>query len=163
MKFIDSQQDLWQRADGENGSLPAPTDHLLLTLEQWHALRPVWPDKLAVGVLLPNDADVEQLEPDLSRLALVALHFPKWVDGRAYSQATLLRRRWRFRGEVRAVGEVLVDMLPLLQRTGFDAVQLRADQSVEAARRALGFFEQGHYQGDVNETQPWFARRASWA
>jgi hypothetical protein len=42
-------------------------------------------------------------------------------------------------------------------------VQLRADQSVEAAQRALGFFEQGHYQGDVRDTQPWFARRAAWA
>jgi len=163
MKFIDSHQDLWQRAGSEDGAPLLPADHLLLTLEQWHALRTTWPDELAAGVLLPNDADVEQLEPDLPCLALVALQFPKWVDGRAYSQATLLRRRWRYRGEVRAVGEVLVDMLPLLQRTGFDAVQLRADQNVAAARRALGFFEQGHYQGDVSQTQPWFARRAAWA
>jgi uncharacterized protein (DUF934 family) len=69
----------------------------------------------------------------------------------------VLRSRLRFPGEVRAIGEVLVDMLPLLQRCGVDAVQLRGDQSIEAAQRALGFFA-GHYQADVNETRPLFAR-----
>jgi uncharacterized protein (DUF934 family) len=165
VKFIDSHDPHWHAADGQDGPQPAPTpaDHLLLTLEQWHAVREHWPSRFAVGVRLPNEAEVEQLVPDLPRLAMIALQFPKWVDGRAYSQATLLRRRWRFRGEIRAMGEVLVDMLPLLQRTGFDAVQLRVDQDARTAKRTLGFFEQGHYQGDVNETQPWFARRAAWA
>jgi uncharacterized protein (DUF934 family) len=58
---------------------------------------------------------------------------------------------------VRASGEVLVDMLPLLHRTGFDSVQLRADQSIEAAERALRIFA-GHYQGDVVEPRPHFSR-----
>jgi uncharacterized protein (DUF934 family) len=87
----------------------------------------------------------------------VVLQFPKWTDGRAYSQARVIRVRHRFDGEVRAIGEVLVDMLPLLQRTGFDAVLLRRDQSVEAAVRALGFFP-GHYQGDAQQPRPAFAR-----
>jgi len=68
------------------------------------------------------------------------LQFPKWVDGRAYTQARLLRRRYRFAGEVRAIGDVLVDMVLLLQRTGFDAAVLRRDQSLDAADRALMFF-----------------------
>ena len=95
-----------------------------------------------------------------ARLRAIALHFPKWVDGRAYSQARLLRARYRFEGEIRATGDVLVDMLPLLQRTGFDAVQLREGQSEEAARRALAFFP-GHYQADVVERRPLFARGAA--
>ena len=81
------------------------------------------------------------------------LNFPKWVDGRAYSQARLLRSRYRY------AGEVLVDMMPLLQRTGFDAVALRADQSIEVAERALNFFP-GHYQADVTEHRPLFKRPA---
>jgi uncharacterized protein (DUF934 family) len=85
------------------------------------------------------------------------LQFPKWVDGRAYSQAHLLRKRYRFAGEVRATGEVLVDMLPLMKRTGFDAAVLRGDQSLDVAERALRFFP-GHYQGDVTEPRPLFAR-----
>ncbi|MQE66263.1 DUF934 domain-containing protein, partial [Vibrio parahaemolyticus] len=62
----------------------------------------------------PNDADIEELEAGLPRLALVALHFPKWTDGRAYSQALLLRRRYRFAGDIRATGDVL--MFALMNR-----------------------------------------------
>jgi uncharacterized protein (DUF934 family) len=162
MKFIDSTQDQWHAAVDRNGTLPthgAGAAHLL-TLEQWQAVREHWPHEAQAGVVVPNDVDVESIAPDLPRLALVALQFPKWIDGRAYSQARILRRRLRFGGEVRATGEVLVDMLPLLQRTGFDAVQLRVDQSHEAGRRALRYFSD-HYQGDVRQTQPLYARSAA--
>ena len=126
-----------------------------LPLEQWLA-DPAGRQAVAV----PNDFDIEALEAHLPALRAIALHFPKWVDGRAYSQARLLRARYRFEGEIRATGDVLVDMLPLLQRTGFDAVQLREGQSEEAARRALAFFP-GHYQADVVERRPLFAREAT--
>ncbi len=108
------------------------------------------------ALLIDNTTDVETLP--LAGVQVVALQFPKWVDGRAYSQAVTLRRRLRFRGEIVATGEVLVDMVPLLARTGFSAVQLLPGQSEPAARRALAAFERGHYQGDVNQTRPWFAR-----
>jgi uncharacterized protein (DUF934 family) len=159
MQFIDPHTDLWNAAIGEDGPMPTPDPHInrLLTLEQWHAVREHWPREVRAGVVVPNNVDIESLAPDLPRLALIALQFPKWVDGRAYSQARILRSRLRFSGEVRAVGEVLVDMLPLLQRTGFDAVQLRADQNLESGRRALRFFA-GHYQADVHQSQPLYAR-----
>lgn len=162
MRFTDPQTDPWHAAIGEDGPMPTPDPctNRLLTLEQWHAVREQWPHEVRAGVVVPNDIDIESITSDLPRLALVALQFPKWVDGRAYSQARILRSRLRFAGEVRATGEVLVDMLPLLQRTGFDSVQLRADQSLEAARRALGFFAD-HYQGDVHQTQPLYARSAA--
>ena len=159
MKFINSPQDQWHLAVGEDGPMqqPAPRPHWLLTLEQWHAVREAWPAGLATGVIVPNDTDIETVAPDLPRLALVALQFPKWIDGRAYSQARLLRSRYRFAGEVRATGDVVVDMLPLLARTGFDAVKLRHDQKQASAERALNFFV-GHYQGDVGQPRPAFAR-----
>jgi len=162
MKFIDPQNDPWHAAIGEDGPMPTPDPcaHRLLTLEQWHAIREQWPHDVRAGVVVPNDVDVQALAPDLPRLALIALQFPKWVDGRAYSQARTLRSRLRYAGELRATGEVLVDMLPLLQRTGFDAAQLRADQRLETAQRALRFFAD-HYQGDVHQTRPLFARSAA--
>lgn len=132
----------------------------MLSLEQWHAVRDTWPAGLPTGVVLPNTADVAALAVDLPRLSLLLLQFPKWTDGRAYSQARLLRGRLRYGGELRAGGDVLVDMLPLLQRTGFSSVQLRAGQSVEHARRALRFFA-AHYQGDVTQPQPHFNRQAA--
>lgn len=158
MKFIDAHHDQWHRVLGEDGPKPDPdpAPHLLLSLEQWHAVRGHWPAGLPTAVEVPNDYDIEGLAPDLPRLALIVLQFPKWVDGRAYSQARLLRSRYRFAGEIRATGEVLVDMVLLAARTGFDAVQLRADQSLEAAQRALSFFP-GHYQGDTRQAKPHFA------
>ena len=96
--------------------------------------------------LVLNNADDVLLQAEQIRAhKAVVLQFPKWTDGRAYSQAVLLRGRLRYAGEIRAIGEVLADMLPLLQRCGFDAVQLRADQKLENAQRALGYFS-NHYQ-----------------
>jgi uncharacterized protein (DUF934 family) len=81
MKFIDSHRDPWRTLGGDDGPpvsiTPAP--HLLLDLAQWHAVRAAWPAALPVGVKLANDQDVELLEADLPRLALVVLQFPKWV------------------------------------------------------------------------------------
>lgn len=134
------------------------TSDAALTFEQWQSARESAHEPVALQI--PNDFKVEELGPDLDRFSRIELVFPKWVDGRAYSQARLLRARLRFTGELRAVGEVLVDMLPLLARTGFTAVQLRAGESEAAARQALEFFP-GHYQGDVNEQRPWFARVAA--
>ncbi len=161
MKFIDKTKDAWHTITGEDGPMVTltPAPYSLLTLTQWHGVRSTWPANMPVGVIYANDADIEELADDLPRLALVALQFPKWTDGRAYSQAHLLRSRYRFKGEVRAQGEVLVDMLQLLQRTGFSTVALRGDQSIDAAERALRLFA-GFYQGDVNERRPLFGRPA---
>ena len=99
----------------------------------------------ATTLQLDNTADVLTRGDEILGHAAVALHFPKWTDGRAYSQAVLLRARVRFAGEIIATGDVMADMLPLLRRCGFNAVQLRADQKLESAQRALGFFDT-HYQ-----------------
>lgn len=98
-------------------------------------------------LVLDNNSDVldAALAHQVQQSSGVALHFPKWTDGRAYSQAVLLRTRLRFAGPIVGTGEVLADMLPLLRRCGFDAVQMRADQQLETAQRALGYFD-NHYQ-----------------
>ena len=101
---------------------------------------------------LDNTADVLAQGDQVQRHAAVVLHFPKWTDGRAYSQAVLLRGRLRYAGDIVATGEVLADMMPLLRRCGFTAAQLRADQRLESAQRALGFFDT-HYQTVPPERQ----------
>jgi uncharacterized protein (DUF934 family) len=163
MKFVDPALDPWRPLpEGVEADASAtPGDLTLLSLSQWEALRARagLPAGVGPGMRwgLPNDADVVALRDDLPRLALLVLDFPKWTDGRAYSQARTLRARLGWGGELRAAGQVLVDMLPLLQRTGFDAVQLRPDQRLDSAERALRFFA-GHYQGDVVEPRPLFRR-----
>ena len=143
MKFIDRHTDSWLLLP--DSEIAGPARHRLLTLAQWEAVRGAWRDDVPVGVLLLNTADVEALAADLSRIALIVFEFPKWVDGRAYSQAHVLRARLRYAGEIRATGEVVVDMMPLLQRSGFDAVVLREGERQSSAERALGFFPAGHY------------------
>jgi uncharacterized protein (DUF934 family) len=86
----------------------------------------------------------------LLRAPAVALHFPKWTDGRAYSQAVLLRGRLRYAGDIVATGDVLADMLPLLRRCGFTAVQMRGDQDMDSALMALNGFDV-HYQQSLSE------------
>jgi uncharacterized protein (DUF934 family) len=159
MIFVKPAQDPWRTAVGEFGPTPVPAavPHSLLTIEQWHAVRDTWPAGMPVGITLANTADVEDLADDLPRLALVALQFPKWTDGRAYSQARNLRARLRYAGQVRATGDVVVDILPLLARTGFDAVQLRDGQNEASARRALTLVTD-FYQGDVLQPRPLFSR-----
>jgi uncharacterized protein (DUF934 family) len=164
MKFINANTCTWKHAIGEDGPKPDPdpAPNRLLTLEQWHAVKGRWPVDMKVAIEFPNDTDVQELVADLDRISLVVLNFPKWTDGRAYSQAHLLRTRYKFAGAIRARGEVLVDMMQLLSRTGFDEVVLRGDQSRAAAEKALDFFsDEGFYQGDVAETRPWFLRRSA--
>jgi uncharacterized protein (DUF934 family) len=97
------------------------------------------------GVIWPNDRRVAELAPYLDWIALVALVFPNFRDGRAYSQARLLRERYAFRGELRATGQVLRDQLLFLQRAGFDAFEATKEADAvafaEAVRRYSVFYQ----------------------
>ena len=103
---------------------------------------------------IPNDADPRLV--DLAGVQRIDLHFPKFTDGRAYSQAFLLRRRLGFRGEIRATGDVLIDQLVHM---GFDSAVLRAGVDASAAQRQFERFS-AFYQGDAVNPQPLFARGA---
>lgn len=102
---------------------------------------------------LANDADPRQ--HDLSHITRVVLHFPKFTDGRAFSQAFLLRRRLGFAGDIRATGDVLIDQLLQMQRTGFTEAVLAQGQNAEHAAQLLRQFD-GFYQGDAVQVQPHF-------
>lgn len=111
------------------------------------------------GKVLALANDVNPLEQPLDGVTRVDLHFPKFSDGRAFSQAFLLRRRLGFRGEIRATGDVLIDQLVQMARTGFDTAVLRADQDASFAQRQFDRYA-AFYQGDAVTTAPLFARAA---
>ena len=117
----------------------------------------------APGILmLANDAD--PMEVSLDGIRRVDLHFPKFTDGRAFSQAFLLRRRREFTGEIRATGDVLADQLAQMERSGFDVAVLRAGQDMATARRVLASYPGygvGKYQGDAVDVQPHFKEAAA--
>jgi uncharacterized protein (DUF934 family) len=111
------------------------------------------------GLLIGGDVDVKALEAWLPRINLIAIEFPKVVDGRGYSAAYLIRNRLKFTGELRAVGDFTRDQLFFLQRTGFDAMTLRAGEDAQAALAAFDTFTV-RYQGSTDEHTPLFAKVA---
>jgi uncharacterized protein (DUF934 family) len=156
-------ENTWLRLEeASDGSLPAVPQGqaVLVGCAVWQRHR----DRLAVhqgglGVVLTVDASLDEVGADLERFAVVALHIPKFGDGRALSLARLLRERYGYRGEVRAVGEVLHDQLADMRRCGFDAFDLRADQDPQAALGAFHPFSES-YQASVDRPLPLFRRRA---
>ena len=111
---------------------------------------------------IANDADLAELAGSgaLEGVDRIELVFPKFTDGRAFSQAVLLRRRYRFAGDLRAGGDVLIDQLLQMQRCGFDQAVLRAYQDAAHGQRLLALFTQGYYQGDVLQPEPRFTASA---
>ncbi|HVK98914.1 MAG TPA: DUF934 domain-containing protein [Dongiaceae bacterium] len=111
-----------------------------------------------VGVQVPGDAEPEDIVEDLSKLAVVAINFPSFRDGRGYSLARILRERFGYTGELRATGDILRDQLFFLQRCGFDAFDTRPDRCIQEALKGLSDFTVT-YQADVHEKRPIYQRR----
>jgi uncharacterized protein (DUF934 family) len=104
-------------------------------------------------VVLSNDLDPLEWREAISNAARVELNFPQFTDGRAYSQAYLVRRRLGFKGDLRATGEVLIDQLIQLERMGFSSAVLKQGVDLVDARRQLDRFP-AFYQGDVVTDAP---------
>lgn len=131
----------------------------IVPLATWLAQRDALRERGDIAVVLQPHEDPATFAADLPALPLVAVNFPTFEDGRSYSIARLLRERYGYKGEVRAIGDVLRDELFYLSRVGFDAFALRADQDVEACIRALDVFSEA-YQASVEQPMPLFRRRA---
>ena len=137
---------------------------LIVSLDRWRREREVLLAALAsVGVKLPNVVDVAAAWPEIEDRPLIALDFPGFADGRAYSQARLLSERFRYAGELRATGKAVVrDQFHFMVRCGFSSFELRDDQHAEACLQALRDFSIG-YQHAADDTSPVFARRRAQA
>ncbi|MGE7989640.1 DUF934 domain-containing protein [Pseudomonas sp. NPDC089554] len=111
-----------------------------------------------LGVWLDSDEEAEEIGEDVGQFQVIALNFPAFTDGRSYSNARLLRDRYQFKGELRAIGDVLRDQLFYMARCGFDAFAIRADKSPEDALQSLKDFSVT-YQAATDEPLPLFRRR----
>jgi uncharacterized protein (DUF934 family) len=112
----------------------------------------------SVGVLWPNDKRVAELEPWLGHLALIALVFPKFKDGRAYSQARLLRETHGYRGMLRATGDILRDQFHFLVRAGFDSFEVKKDADARVFAEVLARYSI-YYQDGADGRAPALRRR----
>jgi uncharacterized protein (DUF934 family) len=155
------QSDAWHLLE-PGADLAALPDYALLSLADWQAAH----NKVAqdeefdyakYGVYLAPDQDPAVLKPWLAKLSLIAVQFPKFTDGRGYSIATLLRTRYGYTGELRAVGDVLRDQLFFMRRAGFDSYALREDLNAEKALAAFTDFSV-MYQTSAAQNAPLFRR-----
>ena len=112
-----------------------------------------------VGVWLDSHEEPEELIEDLDGLPMIAINFPKFGDGRGYSYARLLRDRFDYKGELRAIGDVLQDQLFYMQRCGFNAFAVRADRDITSALTALTTFSSS-YQAACDNPDPLFRRQS---
>jgi len=143
-------EDRWTLVRDLDG--PWPTGALIVPLARWLE------DPQANAVWLGPDDEVERLKPWFDQLPLIALDFPSFRDGRAYSQAYLLRTRLGWTGELRAIGDVLRDQLSHMRQCGFDSFAVRADKSAEDALKGLAGMSV-LYGRSVIEPRPLFRRR----
>jgi uncharacterized protein (DUF934 family) len=151
--------DDWTVVEDARTELGAAGGKVIVTLARWRAEREaLLAGHAAVGVLVPNTADIEAVYAEIADRPLIALQFPTFTDGRALSQAVVLRKRLGFARELRAVGDVIRDLVFWLGRCGFDSIVPRTDQDLEGCRAALGELNVA-YQAAADEHTPVWVRR----
>jgi uncharacterized protein (DUF934 family) len=157
--------DSWQTLEIAEGETPEtvalPAGDIIFPFAVWQARKAeIISAHKRIGLLIQPDERVEDIAADLDYFIVIAVNFPKFVDGRGYSTASLLRQRYRYQGELRAVGDVLHDQLFFYQRVGFDSYALKDGKNLVHAIEA-GFkpFSDA-YQASTSQPQPHFRRRA---
>jgi uncharacterized protein (DUF934 family) len=116
-----------------------------IPLSRWLSLKDSGHALTNIGVVLEGDDDISDLEAHILSIPIVALHIPKFTDGRSYSHAYRLKRVWRYTGSLLAFGDVLRDQLIYMARCGIDSFYMREDQDLEAALASFGLYD-GFYQ-----------------
>lgn len=148
-----------------SGTMIPASGKIIVPLTVWTTRKNELADRAArneVGVWLESFELLEDLiasVSDINSLPVIAINFPRFVDGRGFSLATLLRTRYGFKNELRAIGDVLRDQLYFMHRCGFDAYAIRADRSAEDALASLRDFSDP-YQGAVDNPLPVWRRHA---
>ncbi len=156
LKGTEIVQDTWQLV---NDDAPLPeTGNLILPLARWReAAEDIERSGRRAGAWVHGDSEPDELAEYLDRLPLIAIRFAAFNDGRGLSLATLLRTRFGFDGELRAIGAVHEDLVHYMLRCGFDSLLLGDDRNIDVARRGLNVMTH-YYQGSVIEPRPAFRR-----
>lgn len=152
-------EDEWQRLKEIDVVDELPAGKVIMPFAYWRANR----DRLIAqnkkyAVCINGDVETEEVVKDIDHFEMIALDFPAFTDGRSYSHARLLRERYGYTGELRAVGDVLRDQLFFMQRCGIDSYQVREDKNIEDALKAFTEFSV-KYQTAADRVQPVYKLR----
>jgi uncharacterized protein (DUF934 family) len=150
-------EDGWQRLPDD---APLEDGDIIVSWPRWQAQgEDLAAHRGRIGVAVNGDDEIDEVAMQLDTFELIAIEFPKFADGRGYSIARLLRERYGYRGELRAVGDVLRDQLFYMARCGIDSFQLRADKDAEDALQAFDEFSTP-YQSAADEHAPVYRLRS---
>jgi uncharacterized protein (DUF934 family) len=151
----------WQLIDKEQVidlSSVADSDHIILPFARWQENQSIVLGKANIGLWLDSDESAEPLASVCHDVPLIAINFPVFSDGRGYSYARTLRDHFAYRGEIRAIGDVLPDQMYFYQRCGFNSFLLRSDVNPETAINCLNDFSLS-YQAGSDQRTPIFHQR----
>jgi uncharacterized protein (DUF934 family) len=157
------QDETWQTlgVDAAENLAQLPPGAIIVPLALWRERRAELVARgEPLGVWLKPDDEPAAIADDLASFQIVAVHFPKFGDGRGFSTGALLRTRYGYRGELRAFGDIGRDHLFYLKRCGFDSFRLADQRDPEAALAGLNDFTL-RYQGSVDDPLPLFRKRAA--
>lgn len=145
--------------DSVDAEMAVPAGQVIIPLAVWHAQKDNLADRIStLGVWLNSDQFAEELGDDCSQLPVIALNFPTFMDGRSFSTARLLRERYNYQGEIRAIGHIIRDQLFYLKRCGFNSFTFGKEVDLETALESLNDFSES-YQPAVDQKAPLFRRR----
>jgi uncharacterized protein (DUF934 family) len=159
LSIVDNTWQLLEKSESaETTNVPAGS--VIVPLSVWLAQKDSLTTRASeIGVWLDSDETADLLGNDAQQLALVAVNFPTFMDGRGFTAARLLRERFGFTGELRAIGGIIRDQLFYLKRCGFNAFQFADDSKLEDAMASLNDFSET-YQAAADQPIPLFRRRA---
>lgn len=150
--------DEWQLLSEDSAAVKEVADKSILPLSTFLKLSDSLSSTTHLGVWINNDIDINEVAEKIIHLPLIAIQFPGFMDGRGFSLARLLRDRFNYTGEIRAVGHVIRDQLCYLNRCGFNAFVLDDNINLDKALESLSDFKEA-YQTSVDKPSPLFRRR----
>lgn len=157
--IVDNTWALLGKPEGEAASTEVPAGQVIVPLSVWLAQKAQLQARSDIGVWLDSDETADQLGEDVKNLPLVGVNFPGFMDGRAFSTARLLRERYGFTGELRALGNFIRDQLCYLKRCGVTSFAFsNPDVDLQVALQSLNDFSE-YYQASVDQPLPLFRRR----
>lgn len=158
--IVDNTWTLLAKPEGEAAAIEVPAGQVIVPLSVWQAQKDQLQSRTDVGVWLDSDEVAEDIGEEANLFPVIGVNFPGFMDGRSFSTARILRERYGFKGELRAVGNFIRDQLCYLRRCGVNAFAFaNPEANLEVALKSLDDFNE-YYQASVDQPLPLFRRRA---
>ncbi|HSC69609.1 MAG TPA: DUF934 domain-containing protein [Cellvibrio sp.] len=158
--IVENTWTLLAKTEGDATTVEVPSGQVLIPVAVWLAQKSQLQNRTDLGVWFDSDETADLIGDDVNRFAVIGVNFPLFMDGRSFSTARLIRERYGFKGELRAVGNFIRDQLCYLRRCGVNAFAFaNPEANLEEAVKSLTDLQE-YYQASVDQPLPLFRRRS---